>query len=215
MHSGKYLIYCIRSASTGTCLYVGQTTDFDNRIKNHRARIRLRTHRPEMVEWVDKYGSNDIEFAVLEYCSEKSMLDQSEIYWFDHLKPIAYGVRPSESSWEMTDSTRSKIRETLRDNWVGVRDDEGHPVHRHICDNCGCSFTSRKTKQSLCGNECRVLARTFLFSDPIRAVEMYQDGLSLREVGDRFGTSRNVVSRHLKSLGVVLRSKTDQPKYKG
>ena len=214
MHSGRYVIYCIRSVSTGTCLYVGQSTDFDNRIKNHRARIRLRTHRPEIIDWVDKYGLNDIEFYVLENCSARSELNRSEIYWFDQLEPIAYGVRPSESSWEMTDSARSKIRKTLRDNWVGDRDDEGYPIHQHICNNCGCSFVSRKTKQSLCGNECRILARKFMFSDPNRVVEMYQDGMSLRDIGDRFGTSRNVVSRHLKSLGIVLRSKTDQPKYK-
>lgn len=206
MNDRNNVIYCMKSRSTERILYVGQSTCFDKRVKTHQGKMMRGTHRADLVEWVSSHGIDDIAFIILESCESKQDLDFLEMKWFYSLNPMSFGKKPGLSSWEMTEDTKAKIRATARASREVT-------THKHICAHCGCSFTSRKRSQSYCSDGCRADARKFVFDDEDLVIDMYLSGMSLRDIGDFFGTSRNKVSRLLKERSVQLRKNTVQPKY--
>lgn len=96
-------IYKITNLLTGD-FYIGQTIDFENRIKAHK-----RVPPPKMRDDVKKYGWDNFKFEVVEECNRGELKDR-ECYYIKTLNP-AYNILPF--GYEVTEETRRKRSQTL------------------------------------------------------------------------------------------------------
>lgn len=142
-----------------------------------------------------------------------SSLNHKEIHWFNKLNPMFYGVEPDGDKWVMTDHTRSKISSSIRGLWKGYRLDDGRACHVHHCSLCKKKFMSVKLNQIFCTEECQAKYRRSNF-DIKTAVSMYSKGMSYRDIAAALGVSRTLVMRRFRENGVIVRPKTEQPKYR-
>ena len=74
-------IYQIRSISTNL-VYIGQSIELIKRFSLHKRLLRNKRHFscPKIQDIVDRYGIDDLEFSVLEYCSVKDLLNREQYY---------------------------------------------------------------------------------------------------------------------------------------
>jgi len=75
-------IYMIRSKNDPNQFYIGSTCN----LKRRGYWINRTDHRPKLESHIKKYGENDLEFFVLEYCSNE-LLYQREQYYISELQP--------------------------------------------------------------------------------------------------------------------------------
>lgn len=92
-------IYQITNLITGD-FYIGQTINFENRIKAHK-----RVPPPKMRDDIKKYGWDNFKFEVIEEC-ERGNLTERERYYIKTLNP-AYNILPF--GYEISEETRRKI----------------------------------------------------------------------------------------------------------
>jgi group I intron endonuclease len=95
MESGIYTITCTSSGK----MYVGLTTNFQERWSNHKTTLRKGTHRNSYLQRVwNKYGESNFLFEILEECSEDFLFSQ-EHYWCNmlssHDKRYGFNFRPT------------------------------------------------------------------------------------------------------------------------
>lgn len=80
-------IYVIRNQINGH-EYVGKTTHFSARWKDHRSQLRRQVHpNPYLTFAWHHYGEAAFEFRVLEVVTDFALLDERERYWGELLKP--------------------------------------------------------------------------------------------------------------------------------
>ena len=92
-------IYKITNTITGD-FYIGQTIDFNQRIKAHK-----RIPPPKMRDDVEKYGWDAFKFEIVEECN-RGELTAKERHYIKTLNP-AYNILPF--GYEVTEETRRKI----------------------------------------------------------------------------------------------------------
>ena len=109
MKSGIYRIHC----TTNKKDYVGQSVNIKQRLRQHRANLRNKHHRNQILQRTfDKYGEGAFEFTVLTHC-EILLLDQFEICWIGQLNcatPNGFNLKGGgESLHTCSVETRKKM----------------------------------------------------------------------------------------------------------
>jgi group I intron endonuclease len=112
-HSG---IYLIKNKINGK-VYVGQTINISKRWKSHLFPSTFEKNKKKpLYEAFEKYGIENFEFSVLEYCN-KEFLNDREIYWIAEkksLSPNGYNIQNGgqiEYSYTSTEEHRKKLSE--------------------------------------------------------------------------------------------------------
>jgi group I intron endonuclease len=68
-------------------VYVGSAVNLKRRRQNHFDDLRRGDHgNPHLQNHVNKYGSEDLWFGIIEFCSEERLIEREQ-YWIDALKP--------------------------------------------------------------------------------------------------------------------------------
>lgn len=126
-------IYIVENVINGK-QYVGQTTDPDAR---RRAHFNGRSGCPVLQNAIEKYGSENFEFRILEEGSSLEELNQRETYWISELntiRPQGYNIEQGGAVREMSEHSKRKIgeankkyvrtpeyREKVRQNTIGKK----------------------------------------------------------------------------------------------
>jgi group I intron endonuclease len=88
------IIYKSTNTITGK-VYIGQTTHtLEKRIKSHIKESKIESNRPFMLS-INKYGSDNFTFEVIDSASNLDELNKKEIYWIDFynsVSPNGYNV---------------------------------------------------------------------------------------------------------------------------
>lgn len=214
MTVGVYGIFCIH---TNRCLYVGQSRNIEYRWKKHRQTLLSGTHkRKGLVEWVNRFGIESIYFTELELCKENE-LNSAEIYWFNKLLPEFFGKQPSnKDKWDQSDETKRKISKSLKQHYINnprpYKDPIEDKARRNkikcvgVCKFCGSLFPYSSKKKVYCSHLCVV--QDVQHSDNFRARirEMYESGMSLREIARAENKSHIAIRRRLLLDKVSLRT---------
>lgn len=107
-------VYGIFDAKTDECLYVGCSSNMEERFKQHLNHLKYKIHkRKDFVEWYHANGANPelITFRILEECEDNDVSKNTlEIKWFNDLKPKFFGQEPSlNNKMRHSDETKLKI----------------------------------------------------------------------------------------------------------
>lgn len=185
-------IYGLFDSETDECLYVGLSLDIEYRVKKHVSKLRARTHqRADFIQWWVEHGEDEssIEIKILEAC-EESNLNRKESYWFIELKPKFYGKEPSENEkWKHSEETKKKISKSLKISKGGSLED----IDR-MCPGCKNTFRSRRRNVKFCSISCvskNSLEKRSSYSN--KALELHEEGFSLREIAKEIGKSHVTV----------------------
>lgn len=149
-------IYQIKNSKTGKC-YIGQTTDFKRRKREHLNELRKHKHSNLYLQNAfDKYGEDSFEFTILEEC-EKEQANDREIFWLNNFggfessnnynlcqaggaKGISEETREKLRSRIMSEETRRKISESRKGIKLNLTDER----RRQISESNRQRFTGRK-----------------------------------------------------------------------
>lgn len=106
-------IYAFFDIYTNKCLYVGLSSRIEVRESTHRRNLDSGTALKSFQKWYDENASDDKErlsFLVVEEC-ETDSLNTREIYWFNKLNPMFYGMKPSEAkNWTHSEDIIRKLK---------------------------------------------------------------------------------------------------------
>ena len=149
-------IYQIKNSKTGKC-YIGQTTDFKRRKREHLNELRKHKHSNLYLQNAfDKYGEGSFEFTILEEC-EKEQANDREIFWLNNFggfessnnynlcqaggaKGISEETREKLRSRIMSEETRRKISESRKGIKLNLTDER----RRQISESNRQRFTGKK-----------------------------------------------------------------------
>lgn len=84
--SGIYKITCI----TNNKVYIGQSTNIQERIKDHKRRLKNNKHDNSYLQnsW-NKHGKENFKFEILEICENNfKILNEREIYWINEYNAL-------------------------------------------------------------------------------------------------------------------------------
>lgn len=109
MNSG---IYKIVNKIDGK-IYVGQSIHLEKRKNEHFKELINNKHQNQHLQYAfNKYGINNFDFIVIEYC-DKNVLDDREIYYINLYNSLddnfGYNIREGGKSGTFTDETREKL----------------------------------------------------------------------------------------------------------
>jgi len=110
-------IYCWKHIESGK-RYIGQSNDMFRRRTEHKKLLKKHAHGNEYLQraW-DKYGENEFEFCVLEFCP-KEMLGWKEIEWIEihqtYQKNFGYNITLGGEAPKLSEETRRKISESSK-----------------------------------------------------------------------------------------------------
>lgn len=204
-------IYGLFDTESGECLYVGQSSDIEYRVKRHMWNLKSYTHLDSFTAWFKSTGSDlsRLEHRILDECENiDSVKNELEMKWFHNLGPRFYGKVPSvKESWEMSEETRDRIAKSVSEYWQtkGLSTGRRRLSIVALCEYCSVEFTSARDNPRFCSVRCVQRSRaSSLDIDLIRG--MYDSGKTLRDISDEVGVSHVTVRRYLLEHGVTLRS---------
>ena len=95
-------------------VYIGQTKDYDKRIREHLRYLKNNTHQNKYLQRTyNKYGADIFEFSLIEECSEKELTIREQ-YWIDFYGGISdpknYNLREAGSEGTFSEEVLHKIR---------------------------------------------------------------------------------------------------------
>lgn len=198
-------IYGIFDAKDDTCLYVGLSSNIEDRWAGHIKRLNNGRHlRKDFVVWFENQGKNinSLRFEVLEECEAvDSIMNLLEIKWFNKLGPRFYGKAPGlNEKWSHSTETKAKISMSLAKSSDRLID------RKLICSFCGFNFHSVKKDAQYCSQSCASGPYKATDSHNEKIVEMYEAGKTLREIGPCVGMSYRTVKRKLDAMGISRNS---------
>lgn len=128
-------IYCIENLVNGK-KYIGQSTNICKRLKSHISDLSRREHSNKYLQnsW-DKYGEDNFDFYMLEFC-DIDLLDDREIFYINLLKTqnedygynLANGGRVNRG-WKFTEDQRRHMSEAH----IGKRLSDS--CRQHMCES--------------------------------------------------------------------------------
>ena len=62
-------------------VYIGQTNDFERRVRGHKSYLRHNMHNERLQESYNKYGLDSFRFEIIEECQQREEADEKEHYW--------------------------------------------------------------------------------------------------------------------------------------
>ena len=127
-------IYKIRNLLNSK-IYIGQSTNINNRFRVHRFKINKNIKHP-LQSAFKKYGIDNFEFNIIERVADINKLNEREQYWLDHyqsyLPENGYNLSPSATStkgYSLTDKTKSLM------SLVRKGKPSGHKGKKHTEDS--------------------------------------------------------------------------------
>lgn len=174
----------------GSCLYVGQSSNIEERYKQHMKQLRGGYHkRTEFNEWFESSEERMLVFKVLKECSnETDTKNYLEIEYFNQLNPRFYGQIPSmNNKFSHSEETRKRISTSVRKNLeeLGLYETRACP--------CGSDFIALVKKTTkYCSSKCVIDDRKSSL-DHTTVSELYNSGLTLTQVGKVLGVSYRTV----------------------
>ena len=121
-------IYKIINKSNGK-VYIGQSVDVENRIKNHKGDLRRNHHHNEHLQnSFNKYGEESFEFSLIKSCKARYLdrFEKLHIYLNKSMNP-KYGYNKDSGGSvqkEVSEETKEKMREAKK----GKRFSEEHKM---------------------------------------------------------------------------------------
>ena len=138
--SGIYIITNIINGNR----YIGSSNDLYERLYNHLRDLKNNNHHNTFLQnsW-NKYGDENFEYGILEYCEEDKRLE-SEKFYVDIINPEfnLNGVS-GESILNHSESTKNKISESIKESYRNGKLKER--VNNAICNKYDCYMYSTKT----------------------------------------------------------------------
>ena len=105
-----YSILCIPKQKR----YIGSTTNYKNRIKEHIRSFNKGTQTKELQEDWYSYGKESFKFDIIEIVENFNILGFRESYWIEYFKNVDNGVYNVGSVNTISDATKLKISNSLR-----------------------------------------------------------------------------------------------------
>lgn len=98
----SYIVYCIK-CNVNNKVYIGQTKNINNRIKDHMYRLQKNIHdNPYLQEDYNRYGKYNFTVSVLdEYETRKQIIDRED-YWINY-----YGGIESTQNYNCKDNSNN------------------------------------------------------------------------------------------------------------
>lgn len=204
-------IYGLFDSATGECLYVGQSSDIEYRVKRHMWKLKSHTHLDDFSSWFSSIGDDlsRVEYRVLDICEDDDAVKNSiELRRFNDLKPKFFGKVPStKESWSMSEETKDKISRSVSEYWSTKGPSLGRTrlsvVRR--CEHCSDEFTSDRDNPRYCSVACVQRSRASVIDIEL-AKDMYYGGKTLRDISIAVGVSHVTIRRYLLEAGVSLRA---------
>lgn len=196
-------VYGLFDAKNGTCLYVGQSKNVQNRFRQHITKLKNKRSRAldKFVEWYHSNGASEeiLEFKILEECANdeytKNFLESK---WYYELKPVFAGKIPSmNESWEHSEETKAAIRAGVLKNLI-----PRPPLP--FCAHCGDKRVNRKLNK-FCSPTCSSLFDKIQIDIDLLEKMYLDDSVSLNEICERFQINGVTVLDRLKSRGITSR----------
>lgn len=107
-------IYKIRNLLNSK-IYIGQSTNINNRFRVHRFKINKNIKHP-LQSAFKKYGIDNFEFNIIERVADINKLNEREQYWLDHYqsynRDFGYNLRSnciSNRGYKHTNETKEKM----------------------------------------------------------------------------------------------------------
>lgn len=111
-------ISCIYKISSQSGFYIGSAKKFKDRRNQHLSHLRRGIHVNTMLQRAfNKYGESGIEFSVVEFCDEESLLEKEQ-YYIDTLNP-KYNIAKTAgrmTGYRFTDEQKKRYRDSLLRN---------------------------------------------------------------------------------------------------
>lgn len=196
-------------------LYIGSSIDYSGRKRCHLRMLRNNKHHSFVLQkHYNKYGENDMAFAVIEIVPDRSKLITREQYHLDKLNPVfnicktagnTLGVRPSEetraklSAWQIG----RKLPQSHVDKLRGIKQ-SSETIAKRLASKKGKPGPRTGTKQS---DHCKMLLRLKQTGKPKKSKtkkhhDYIRDQLKTRSQGSiakELGIHQSTVSRIIKS----------------
>lgn len=132
----KCCIYRIISKTTGF-YYIGSTKHYNNRIKDHKKRLRgNRHHSPILQNYWNKYGESDFSFNVLCIVSDPKKLIDIEQEYLDTYKPKLNVLKKAGNTlgYKFSEEHKIKNRNRLKGNKHAVGLKHSEKFKKHISE---------------------------------------------------------------------------------
>lgn len=134
---GVYIIRCKRSGR----VYVGSAAStFANRWKGHRSDLRKNKHHsPKLQNAWNKYGEDNFEFKVAEYCLREHVLAQEQVYidyylqWGKRFLLNVCYVAGNCAGLKQTEATKQKRREGMLKHFENPEYRAAHKTRSAAC----------------------------------------------------------------------------------
>ena len=89
-------VYQIRNIANGKC-YVGSAKRIASRWRDHKKGMIEKTHSRKLQNALNKYGDENFEFHILEYCLPEHMIEREQ-YWIDFLDSYRNGYNSRKNA---------------------------------------------------------------------------------------------------------------------
>jgi group I intron endonuclease len=122
-----YFIYTYENKLNGK-VYVGKSGDIEERIKEHlyyaKVKEKAANHYQALHKAMNKYGVENFEFNIVQYCEDNKDASQWEIYWIAYLKEQGVKLYNISSGGEgsprpHSEETKKKISKALKGKFDG------------------------------------------------------------------------------------------------
>lgn len=205
-------IYGWFDKETGQCLYVGQSSNIEQRKCSHLKLLRNKKHsRKEFSEYYhQKDNKNDIYLKILEETeNDLEIKNSAEIKWFLELQPLFYGMEPDETYYCFTATEETK-------NFISKNIQNFNKDVSHVCIVCNVNITFRqngicveckekRNKKIIEEKRKQNLEKRIDISDE-DIIEMYVNKkMSYREIAKEIGISYVTVGKIIKRNNVSPR----------
>lgn len=109
----KFCIYIIQN-TVNNKIYVGQTSNFDNRIKKHKRIAKLGKDQRHLYRAINKYKWENFTYFIIEYFSNINDVNDAEEFWIAYFRSwdrsIGYNLTFGGGCAIPTIETREKMR---------------------------------------------------------------------------------------------------------
>lgn len=128
--SGIYYIKCL----VNNKIYIGQSKNIRKRFNVHKFYLRNdKNGNPYLQSAWNKYGENNFEFVVIEFCNEE-ILSEKEIYYIEKYKSMynenGYNICPGGHHCSVSEETKKKMSKSHTKNAVLQFDLHGNLINK-------------------------------------------------------------------------------------
>ena len=174
-------------------VYIGQTVNYKNRLKDHFYRLNKGIHvNQKLQNAYNKYGNKFFEMSIIDTAKSKDELNEKEIKHIKNYKSndreFGYNLDAGGSNAKPSTETKLKLSKAFSGSnnpMYGLKG-ENHPAfgYKH----------SKESKERISGkNNYQYIPNL----DGKSLLEEFQQGISLKHLGLKYNTSHNTIKRRI------------------